>query len=111
MIESHDPWPRRPQVLGVWTAEELEVALVRTAYGDADLETALQLVIDQGPGPFTLLAAGLLSVQPDVDDLGGGLWAEIEWADIDDAVITGALRAEPGELAALRKAARVAAAR
>ncbi|MCO7221772.1 hypothetical protein [Klenkia sp. PcliD-1-E] len=109
MIERQDPWPRRPQLLGVWTAQELEVALVRTAYGDAELESALQLVIDQGPGAFALLAAGLLTVQPDVDDLGGGLWAEIEWADIDDAVITGALRAEPGELAALRKAARVAA--
>ncbi|WP_091558393.1 hypothetical protein [Klenkia taihuensis] len=109
MSGPRDGWPGRPQLLGIWTAEELEVALVRTAYGDADLETALQLVFDQGPGPFVLLAAGLLTVQPDVDDLGGGLWAEVEWADIDDAVITGALRAEPGQLAALRKAARIAA--
>ncbi|MEI4272943.1 hypothetical protein TEK04_14540 [Klenkia sp. LSe6-5] len=95
----------RPSLLGVWTADELEVALIRTACGDPDLEPALQLVIDEGPGMFALLSAGLLRVQPDVDDLGGGLWAEIEWSDIDDAVITRGLRATPPQLAALRTAA------
>jgi hypothetical protein len=95
----------RPTLLGVWTADELEVALIRTACGDPELEPALQLVIDEGPGMFPLLTAGLLRVQPDVDELGGGLWAEVEWADIDDAVITGALQVTPDQLAALHRAA------
>lgn len=95
----------RRSLLGVWTADELEVALIRTACGDPQLEPALQLVVDEGPGVFALLAAGLLRVQPDVDDLGGGLWAEIEWSDIDDAVARGALRATAAELTALRAAA------
>ncbi|SDP04059.1 hypothetical protein SAMN05660199_03084 [Klenkia soli] len=98
----------RPSLLGVWTAEELEVALIRTACGDPGLEPALELVIDEGPSVFALLAAGLLRVQPDVDELGGGLWAEIEWSDIDDAVDRGALRATPAELETLRGAAALA---
>ena len=92
-------------LLGVWTAAELEVALIRTACGDPELEPALQQVIDEGPGMFALLTAGLLRVQPDVDELGGGLWAEVEWADIDDAVITGSLQVTPEQLAALHTAA------
>jgi hypothetical protein len=98
----------RPSLLGVWTADELEVALIRTACGDPELEPALQLIIDDGPSVFALLSAGLLRVQPDVDELGGGLWAEIEWSDIDDAVIRGALQATPEQLATLRGAATLA---
>ncbi|GAA4309567.1 hypothetical protein [Klenkia terrae] len=96
----------RPSLLGIWTADELEVALVRTACGDPQLETALDMAVHDGPGVFALLSAGLLRVQPDVDELGGGLWAEVEWADVEDAVITGRLRVTGEQLGALRRAAR-----
>lgn len=88
-----------------WAVGQLEAALERTAIGDHVLEAAVAAVLRSGPGLPAMLEAGLITAEPDVDDLGGGWWADIEWLDVHDALRTGRLRATPFQAAALRTAA------
>jgi len=71
---------------GPISTEELQTALHRAAIGDAQLERAITDLACAGPSLLRWLTAGLITVEPDVDDTGGGWWAEIAWADLDAAM-------------------------
>jgi hypothetical protein len=87
--------------------EDVESALLRAAIGDYALEAAVLLLANSGYWLPRLQAAGLIAIALDAD-ADGAPWAAVQWADVDAALRSGAIRAEGGQLQLLRAAAGLA---
>jgi hypothetical protein len=85
---------------------DLESALLRAAVGDYAVEAAVLLLADSGYWLPRLQAAGLITLDVDVDE--GGPWAAVQWADLDRALGTGVVTGSGGQLRLLRAAASLA---
>ncbi|SFF34967.1 hypothetical protein [Blastococcus tunisiensis] len=83
---------------------DVENALVRAAVGDPADEAAVLLLINFGHWLPQLQSAGLINPEPDAD----GLWARIDWPELDAALCAGILVGDSGELRVLHSAASIA---
>jgi len=86
---------------------DVESALLRAAVGDYAVEAAVLLLANAGSWLPQLHAAGLVTLALD-GDADGGPWAAVQWADLDGALRSGAIRGNGGELRLLRAAAGLA---
>ncbi|TFV92987.1 hypothetical protein E4P40_00975 [Blastococcus sp. CT_GayMR20] len=83
---------------------DLENALLRAAFGDYADEAAILLLINFGHWLPQLQAAGLITVVEEAE----GMWARIDWPELDAELCAGRLLGSSGELRVLHAAASVA---
>ena len=85
---------------------DVENALLRAALGDYSDEAAILLLITSGHWLPQLQHAGLITVDGDVE--GEGLWAHINWPDLDGALRIGTIIGRSSDQQVLRAAASIA---
>ena len=85
---------------------DVETALLRAALGDYSDEAAILLLITSGHWLPQLQSAGLITVDGDVN--GAGLWAHINWPDLDGALHLGTITGNTSQRWVLRAAASIA---
>ncbi|WP_336031974.1 hypothetical protein [Geodermatophilus sp. FMUSA9-8] len=85
---------------------DVENALLRAALGDYSDEAAILLLLTSGHWLPQLQRAGLITLDGNVD--GAGLWAHINWPDLDGALRIGTITGSTSQRQVLRAAASIA---
>jgi hypothetical protein len=85
---------------------DIETALMRGAVGDYADEAAVLLLINSGHWLPQLQVSDLITLVPDIDR--DGLWAQIAWPDLEEALAAGRIGGGGSEVRLLRAAASIA---